>query len=727
MVTGWRRAFCTSIPKEDRDTKLFSSDKHQQPRNQTKTSSNSSSNFSNPRISSKFGFFSTPSTPRLRSQPPVSSPSLRCRTAAATAASASVPNSPKLQCKTAPAPTPKKSSSATNSPRLFHLSSSNPTSPKSPSSFSLLRASLRLSRTRCGICLQSAKAGQGTAIFTAECSHTFHFPCVAAHVKKHRILVCPVCSTTWKELPLLDDSSYSPKTQSRPKLDPKAAKGSSNAKPLRAYDDDESLLSPSSVSRFNPIPESDESNEDSQQDEPVEFQGFFVGSAASPVSPMSRPPRNNLEVSLLPEAAIVSVNKSYVTYAVVLKVKAPPALGIGSPPRAPVDLVTVLDVSACMNGDKLHVMKRAMRLVISSLSDTDRLSIVAFSATSKRLLPLRRMNVHGRRSARRIVDAIGCTGQHASVNDALRKAAKVLEDRREKNPVSTIMLLSDGHDQRIHATAAAQKRSYPLVTSTRIGDVPVHAVGFGAGARSAQEEAFAKCLTGLLSVAVQDLRLQLGFISGSDPAEITAVYSLIGRPSALGSRLIRVGDLYADEERELLVELKVRDLASGSHHVMSVGSSYKDPPSQEFVYSKEQPVPVPRPQAVRSPSIQRLKNLHVTARAIAESRRLVDRGDLSGAHHLLSSARALLVQSGLGCGDEFLRCLEGELTELQKARQAAQRQRMERREGTRAEEKTEALTPTSAWRAAERLAKVAIMRKSMNRVSDLHGFENARF
>ena len=39
----------------------------------------------------------------------------------------------------------------------------------------------------------------------------------------------------------------------------------------------------------------------------------------------------------------------------------------------------------------------------------------------------------------------------------------------------------------------------------------------------------------------------------------------------------------------------------------------------------------------------------------------------------------------------------------------------------------EPLTPTSAWRAAEQLAKVAIMRKSMNRVSALHGFVNARF
>jgi hypothetical protein len=41
--------------------------------------------------------------------------------------------------------------------------------------------------------------------------------------------------------------------------------------------------------------------------------------------------------------------------------------------------------------------------------------------------------------------------------------------------------------------------------------------------------------------------------------------------------------------------------------------------------------------------------------------------------------------------------------------------------------KVEPLTPISAWKVAEKLAKVAIMRKSMNKVSDLHGFEDARF
>ncbi|KAF8012286.1 hypothetical protein BT93_I0427 [Corymbia citriodora subsp. variegata] len=676
---------------------------------------------------------------------PAPSPGLRCRTAAAATPASSAASSPRLQCKTtAPSPAPKRSGGErhqSNGPALFS-NHSNPSSPRSPSGFSLLKASLRLSRTRCGICLQSVKTGQGTAIFTAECTHTFHFPCVAAHVKKHRVLACPVCSACWKEIPLLDAHKIGGEDD-----DDDAGSKIANAKPkpLRVYDDDESLLSPRSVSRFNPIPESDESNEDDQYgEEDVEFQGFCVGSSASPLSRMrlSDEERNgrNVEVSLLPEAAVISANKSYGTCAVVLKVKAPAAATRSASARAPIDLVTVLDVSASMSGEKLLMMKRAMRLVISSLGETDRLSIVAFSTTSKRLLPLKRMTMTGRRSARRIVDAIGCTGQPGLVNDALRKAAKVLEDRREKNPAATIVLLSDGQDQRVHANAAKQRRN-SIVSSTRFGDIPVHAVGFcdPCGSTSshaaAQDESFARCLSGLMCVVVQDLKLQLGFISGSDRVEITAVYSLMGRPASLGSGLIRVGDLFAEEERELLVELRL----SGSHHVMSVGSSYRDPLTRELVYSREQPIPVPRPHAVRSSSprgIQRLKNLHVTARAIAESRRLAERSDASGAYHLLSSARALLVQSGLTSADEFMRCLEAELAELQRVRQT-QRARAAAADERRvppgfaaargAGEKPEPLTPTSAWRAAERLAKVAIMRKSMNRVSDLHGFENARF
>ncbi|KAF5181122.1 E3 ubiquitin-protein ligase wav3 [Thalictrum thalictroides] len=686
---GWRRAFCTSIP---RDSQTSFSDKQQISPNPSPS----------PRSRIKFGFLSSsgsnPSTPRFQSQSQSvsssTSPSLRCRTT--TSLETQQHDSPKLlQCKTTSC------ASIKSSPRLFQ--NSNPSSPKSPSRFSLFKTSLRLSRNSCGICLQNVKTGQGTAIFTAECSHAFHFPCIAAHVRKQH------------------------------------------------------------------------ADEENQQEEDIEeFQGFFVNpnppfKSDDQTNSLDSKTSRNVDVKLLPVAAVVSVGKNHETYAIALKIKAPPppprahnsksAKLLDPGRRAPIDLVTVLDTSRSMTGAKLQMLKRAMRLVISSLGSADRLSIIAFSSSPKRLLALRRMTTQGQRSARRIIDRLVC-GQGSSVGDALRKATKVLEDRRERNPVASIMLLSDGQDERSScaANSSANRRRVANsanadMSSTRFAhlEIPVHSFGFGENSGHSHEpaeDAFAKCVGGLLSVVVQDLRIQLGFSSGSTPAEITAVYSCNGRPTSLGSGSgsVRLGDLYTEEERELLVELRVPTVPVGAHHVMSVRCSYKDPVTQEVINGKEQALLVPRPHAVRSsdPKIEQLRNLFVTNRAIAEARRCIEHSnDLSTAHRMLTSTRALLKQASSISADEYLSQLEVELKELQYLRQKQQqvyqhqqsfpphvmiqRRRTSEREPAYLDENGEPLTPTSAWRAAEQLAKVAIMRKSMNKVGDLHGFENARF
>ncbi|KAJ6685693.1 CALCIUM-ACTIVATED CHLORIDE CHANNEL REGULATOR [Salix purpurea] len=765
MGTGWRRAFCTTIPR-DRETTI--SDKQQ-------TASPSPS--PSPRRCVKLGFFSSgsnPSTPRLPSQ----SPNLRCRTDT-TVDSASTNESPVLHCKTA-----SKITSTAKTPKS--LLSSNPSSPRSPLKLSLFKNSFKF-RSSCGICLNSVKRGQGTAIYTAECAHAFHFPCIASYVRKHGSLVCPVCNSTWKDVPLLathknlhqnDYNLEDPNTTTNTKVEekkvvivessPRAIKTTATPQPQprtpkysdsRSYDDDEPLLSPTAGARFNPIPEADENV--GEDDEGVEeFQGFFPAHSTSvvksdEVSINGRDFSRNVQVRLLPEVAVISVGRGYETYAVALRVKAPPPLPLlttrnsanstasllDPSHRAPIDLITVLDVSANMSGAKLQMLKRAMRLVISSLGSADRLSIVAFSSSPKRLLPLRRMTRNGQRSARRIIDRLVC-GQGSSVGEALRKATKVLEDRRERNPVASIMLLSDGQDERVSDNNSNHRHTSIHKSSTRFAhiEIPVHSFGFGqSGGNSHEpaEDAFAKCVGGLLSVVVQDLRIQLGFASSSAPAEIVAVYPCNSRPNVLGTGSVRLGDLYAEEERELLVELRVPQSAAGSHHVMSVRCLYKDPATQEVVYDRDQSLLVPRPHALPStgPKIQHLSNLFITTRALAEASRLVEHNEFTSAHHLLVSSRALILQSTLISADEYVRRLEVELAEVQWRKQHHQLEQQQqqmmmmqrRREMATMDENGEPLTPTSAWRAAEKLAKVATMKKSLNRVSDLHGFENARF
>ncbi|KAI4316047.1 hypothetical protein L6164_024065 [Bauhinia variegata] len=770
MGTGWRRAFCTFDPEST------ISDKQQR----------SPSPSPSPRSCARLGFLtggSNPSTPRLQQQhpQPVNSPSLRCGTIAEAAQAAN--DSPRIQNKS----TPKAIKSA-----------SNPTSPRSPLKLSLFKNSFKF-RSSCGICLNSVKTGQGTAIYTAECAHAFHFPCIASYVRKHGSLVCPVCNATWKDESLLSahknldsefaepNDSVAEKSIEKPNAsnDKKRAEISSpvfktnhveqqqqrqpqikHSDSIRSYDDDEPLLSPTSGGRIITIPEADENGE--EEDDAEEFQGFFVNPKPSSSTKsyfhdlQNDRDSRNVQVKMMPECALVSVSRTHETYALVIRVKAPPPpppmitssrnSNNNSTPlldpsqRAPIDLVTVLDVSGSMIGAKLFMLKRAMRLVISSLGPADRLSLVAFSATPKRLMPLRRMTPQGQRVARRIIDRLVC-GQGTCVGDALRKATKVLEDRRERNPVASIMLLSDGQDERVQASNNTnQRKTASHMSSTRFAhiEIPVHAFGFGQKGRYSQEpaeDAFAKCVGGLLSVVVQDLRIQLGFQSASTPAEITAIYSCSGRPTALSSGSVRLGDLYAEEERELLVELRVPNSALGTHHVMTARCLFKDPASQEVVFGMEQALLVPPPQSARSSGTgictrtERLRNLFITTRAIAESRRLVEHNDFTSAHHLLSSARALLMQSNSVSANEYVRGLEAELAELHWRRQhqmeqqmmMMQRRRGNDREMTLVDENGEPLTPTSAWRAAEKLAKVAMMKKSLNKVSDLHGFENARF
>ncbi|MQL90857.1 hypothetical protein Taro_023458 [Colocasia esculenta] len=801
MGTGWRRAFCTSI-RRDPET---ASPVEPQP---------GASPSPSPRSCTRLRFFgkssSTPSTPRLlqqQQQPPSlpSTPTLRCRTKSAAgtgAVSADVlDDSPKLQCKTSVAMLAKTEAAAPGScgrsTRLPFVSP-NPPSPRSPSRFALLRNNLRLSRSSCGICLQSVKAKQGTAIFTAECSHVFHFHCIAASVRKQGTLVCPVCRAAWRQVPLLSDISAhrhpwntasvldeaeqeNPKR--KPSADPKQGKlsgagddGLYNKKGGRVYNDDEPLLHPAACrpGRFNPIPEAEDEQQEEDKGE-EDFRGFFSLDPSPVSSPRCAAARRHqlggVQVTVLPTVALLSSGRSHENYVVALKVKAPSSAmprptaagadGSGTAPspilepsrRAPIDLVTVLDVGGSMTSAKLHMMKRAMRLVIASLGPADRLSIVAFSSSSKRLLPLRRMSPEGQRAARRIVDRLLC-GDGSCAGEALRKAVKVLEDRRERNPVASIMLLSDAQQQQQgdpHHAASPRNASgglrgptthsdVPFSPNTRFAhlEIPVQASGIGAGHRHEDaEDVFARCVGGLLSVVLQDARLEFTFPSG----EVCSVYACGGRPAALGSGAdpLRLGDMYADEERELLVELRMpcprRGGGPDQDHLLplSVRCAYRDPSTQELVLGREQRLLVPftRHHApAAAPKVDRLRNLFVTTRSVAEARRLADHGDFATGIHLLSSARRLLLQSCSISVEEDLRAVEAELEALHCRRQQMRRSEAPETPTFSALDDgagTDALTPTSAWRAAERLAKVAIMRKSMNRVSDLHGFENARF
>ncbi|RLN41582.1 hypothetical protein C2845_PM01G40500 [Panicum miliaceum] len=125
--------------------------------------------------------------------------------------------------------------------------------------------------------------------------------------------------------------------------------------------------------------------------------------------------------------------------AVLVHARAPEA------PRALLDLVTVLDVSGSMTGNKLALLKQAMRFVIGNLGPADRLSVVAFSAGASRKIRLTRMSDDGKASAKHAVESL-VAGGSTNIGSGLQVASEILADRRYRNAVTSVILLSDGQD-----------------------------------------------------------------------------------------------------------------------------------------------------------------------------------------------------------------------------------------------------------------------------------------
>uniref|UniRef100_A0A0C9S905 TSA: Wollemia nobilis Ref_Wollemi_Transcript_2391_3432 transcribed RNA sequence n=1 Tax=Wollemia nobilis TaxID=56998 RepID=A0A0C9S905_9CONI len=831
MGTGWRRArnalgltVCTSIPRDDLDaldssvasprtpvadnSPRFLGDGSPSPSPRLENVCPSPSLIHGPRLQCR-----TSSSPRLRSQSVANSP--RVLSGSSPRICSQSQCSPRLQCRT------------NASPRLRNIENvpltegSVPSSPRSPSRLSRLRSSIRLSRSTCAMCLQTMKPGHGHAIFTAECSHAFHFPCIASNVK-HGNLVCPVCRAKWKEVPsqvsvkqekaervltprssssrnashaISDDYRRLDRRSEESSFTPRGTRQIAPSEPL--YDDDEPL---------DPNPRTNGTTFTTihEEEEEFEFKGFVVEpqeeaaattrNGSSKTGFVNGVPSRNVEVAIEPEVEVLPAGKSCESFTVLLQVKAPPATGRqqknvkqNSPSlildpkcRAPIDLVTVLDVSGSMSGTKLQLLKRAMRLVISSLSPADRLSVVAFSSTAKRAFPLRRMVPQGQRAVRRVIDRLACS-EGTNIADGLKKAAKILEDRRERNPVASIMLLSDGQDKHSFGTLP-NRPSLPasIRQSTRYGhfEIPVHAFGFGSDHDAAKmhaisegsggtfsfvqaEDAFAQCIGGLLSVVVQDVQLTVTCCS-TPGVQVHNIYAGSHQTRVLDDYgTVKLGDLYAEEDRDIIVELKIPAVRyPNPMNVLSVSCSFKDPVTQQVTYGKEQFLTIRRPESIRgypvsvSLKVENHKLKLRTAKAIGDARILVDRGDAKGAQQRLYQAKALLQCSDASQTiNELRRDLEMEIGQIQArmryererlAETSRDRQRARRTAGSEPTTPTtpsvldiimryqtdsngEPLTPTSAWRAAERLAKVAMMRKSLNRVSDLHGFENARF
>lgn len=649
------------------------------------------------------------------------------------------------------------SSMASTDIGAIRYSHSGPLTPsRSHSPLAFIRTGSRTSRKTCAICLDAMKPGHGHALFTAECSHTFHFACIASNVK-HGNKVCPVCRAKWKEVPLQGIHSEPLRCRARisplnwpqqqdgwttilprlPPARPPHPEAARRATEPAVFADDEPLEHRSSEENGSGGENGNEptlveveiaagnSQATDSRGEMAQGSGGLQGREVDSTS---------VQLKMFPEFSAIPCSEFREKFSVLVHLKAPCSSAkqqqsprtwnTGNPSqihdmprdRAPIDLVTVLDVSGSMAGTKLALLKRAMGFVIHNLGPMDRLSVIAFSSTARRLFPLRRMSEGGRQFALQAVNGLVSTGG-TNIAEGLKKGAKVLEDRREQNPVCSIILLSDGQDT---YNVGNRRQVSILSNSRRVLDyqsllpgsirqpaeqgniqIPVHTFGFGTDHDSASmhsisetsggtfsfietesiiQDAFAQCIGGLLSVVIQDMQVTVTCATSGVQLNAIQAGSYVGNILDDGQKgLVKIGDLYAEEERDFLVHVKLPQFRKPEESttinemkMLKVICSYKDPVSQETIQTPVTELSIRRPEYVSSNEkavcleVDRQRNRLCTAESIAEARALADRGDLTGAQLVLGiRRRALQASQAAQAGDQLCSSLEAELKQIQ--------------------------------------------------------------
>ncbi|XP_031090548.1 E3 ubiquitin-protein ligase WAV3-like [Ipomoea triloba] len=532
----------------------------------------------------------------------------------------------------------------------------------------LSRSISRSSKNTCAICLASMKRGDGHAIFIAECSHSFHFNCISSNVK-HGNQVCPICRAKWKDIPL-----------QCPSLD--APPGRVRVNPVD-WPQNNALV----TAHHSPRPHPNQVPEPSVFDDD-ESLGHQLDSAQRIESG-----NRTVEINMFPEVPSFRKFDSCDQFTALVHLKAPNSIPrqnnevdvvqVTQSPRAPIDLVTVLDISGSMAGTKLALLKRAMGFVIQKLGPNDRLAVIAFSSTACRLFPLLRMSGRGRHKALQAVNSLVANGW-TNIAQGLRKGAKIMEDRREKNPVASIILLSDGKDTPTVNLSGGNGSTFKI---------PVHTFGFGADhdaslmhrvsevsggtfsfieTESVIQDAFAQCIAGLLSVVVKELRLSIECVHPGVRVGSLRVGSYSNHIMPDGRMgFIDVGDLYADEERDFLVSINVpNEVSSYETSLLKVRCVYKDPLTREIVEFGSEELRIERPevgeQASVSIEVDRHRNRLQAAEAMAQAQAAADKGDLVGATSVLENSRKALAMSvSAKSHDRLCIALDAELKEMQ--------------------------------------------------------------
>lgn len=252
--------------------------------------------------------------------------------------------------------------------------------------------------------------------------------------------------------------------------------------------------------------------------------------------------------------------------------------------HTPLDIVVVVPVSSSMQGLKINLLRDTLRFVVNSLGERDRVGLVTFGS-SQGGLPLVGMTSKRWKGWHNVLSSIKPVGQkslRADVVDGANVAMDLLMQRKDTNPISSIVLISDsstsetdGVDFVVSRAEAAKVGIYSF--GLGLTHKPDSMIEMSSRTKASYlyvkdwmmlRECVAGCLGSLQSISHQNVKLRLKLPEGSPAkfSKISGALSSTRRATGLDAEAI-IGDLRFGDKRDILVQLFIEPDHSTKDHV----------------------------------------------------------------------------------------------------------------------------------------------------------------
>jgi hypothetical protein len=242
--------------------------------------------------------------------------------------------------------------------------------------------------------------------------------------------------------------------------------------------------------------------------------------------------------------------------------------------HVPIDVVVVVPISSSMQGVKINLVRDALRFMVNTLGERDRMGLVTFGSGGGGV-PIVGMTTKAWPGWTNILSSIKPVGQkshRADVVEGANVAMDLLMQRKHNNPIATIMLISDA------STSDADSVDF-VVSRAEAAKITIHSFGLGMTHKPDTmielstrtkasytyvkdwmmlRECLAGCLGAMQTLSHQNVKVKLKLPEGS-PAKfhkISGALQITKRATGRDAEA-SLGDLRFGDKRDILVQLVI--------------------------------------------------------------------------------------------------------------------------------------------------------------------------